>query len=546
MPVVTPTIVSGSATMPVTYQLVSIDIQSEIDRIPQAEIRVVDGSAVNRTFEVSDTAFFEPGADIEIKLRYEGGSDDSVFLGRVVRHSIESSRQGSILVVGLRDVAISLHGARKSAVFAKMDDSAILDKLLTGTEVTLGSVDAPSITHGNMVQYQCTTWDFILTRADALGLAVVVEAGTLSLKKKALSGSAKKKFECGIDEIFDLDLEADASQQFAAIASTAWDPKTQALTSSSQAESVTLSPGNLDAATLAKAVGNSSQALNHAVPVAENELQAWADGQMARSRLAMLRGRVSLPGLATLKLLDVIELAGMGKRFSGTTLITGIRHRVDRAGWRTDIQVGGQPEGFVQRTSVQPPPASGLLPAARGLQIGVVADYEEDSDGELRVKVLLPSVDMEKTSAVWARLATPDAGSGRGFYFRPEPKDEVIVGFLNDDPRCPIILGSLFGSKNTQPTSMGAPTAENQKRGVVSKKGITLGFIDADKPSAFIATPKGNKLLIDDSAGGISLTDQNGNSITLDKNGITITSAKALTITASKDVAISGSKVNIK
>ena len=546
MPVVTPTIVSGSATMPVTYQLVSIDIQSEIDRIPQAEIRVVDGSAVNRTFEVSDTAFFEPGADIEIKLRYEGGSDDSVFLGRVVRHSIESSRQGSILVVDLRDVAISLHGARKSAVFAKMDDSAILDKLLTGTEVTLGSVDAPSITHGNMVQYQCTTWDFILTRADALGLAVVVEAGTLSLKKKALSGSAKKKFECGIDEIFDLDLEADASQQFAAIASTAWDPKTQALTSSSQAESVTLSPGNLDAATLAKAVGNSSQALNHAVPVAENELQAWADGQMARSRLAMLRGRVSLPGLATLKLLDVIELAGMGKRFSGTTLITGIRHRVDRAGWRTDIQVGGQPEGFVQRTSVQPPPASGLLPAARGLQIGVVADYEEDSDGELRVKVLLPSVDMEKTSAVWARLATPDAGSGRGFYFRPEPKDEVIVGFLNDDPRCPIILGSLFGSKNTQPTSMGAPTAENQKRGVVSKKGITLGFIDADKPSAFIATPKGNKLLIDDSAGGISLTDQNGNSITLDKNGITITSAKALTITASKDVAISGSKVNIK
>lgn len=546
MPVVTPTIVSGSATMPVTYQLVSIDIQSEIDRIPQAEIRVVDGSAVNRTFEVSDTAFFEPGADIEIKLRYEGGSDDSVFLGRVVRHSIESSRQGSILVVGLRDVAISLHGARKSAVFAKMDDSAILDKLLTGTEVTLGSVDAPSITHGNMVQYQCTTWDFILTRADALGLAVVVEAGTLSLKKKALSGSAKKKFECGIDEIFDLDLEADASQQFAAIASTAWDPKTQALTSPSQAESVTLSPGNLDAATLAKAVGNSSQALTHAVPVAENELQAWADGQMARSRLAMLRGRVSVPGLATLKLLDVIELAGMGKRFSGTTLITGIRHRVDRAGWRTDIQVGGQPEGFVERTSVQPPPASGLLPAARGLQIGVVADYEEDSDGELRVKVLLPSVDMEKTSAVWARLATPDAGSGRGFYFRPEPKDEVIVGFLNDDPRCPIILGSLFGSKNTQPTSMGAPTAENQKRGVVSKKGITLGFIDADKPSAFIATPKGNKLLIDDSAGGISLTDQNGNSITLDKNGITITSAKALTITASKDVAISGSKVNIK
>lgn len=546
MPVFTTTLASGGTPMPSTYQLLSIDIQREIDRIPHAEIRVQDGNASTRTFDVSDTSFFQPGATVDISLRYEGGSDVLVFSGLVVRHGVEASRTGSVLVVGLKDPAIALSGARRSAVFANMEDSAILRTLLSGTAVKLGTVEGPTITHSNMVQYHCTTWDFIASRADALGLAVVVENGTISLRQKAISGSACQTFEYGIQEIFEFDLEVDASHQYAAIESVAWDPKAQALTAASQAKSVTLSPGNLTADELARAVGNSSHALNAAVPVSDNELQAWADAQMARSRLALLRGRLSVPGVATLKLLDVIELAGVGQRFSGTALITGLRHRIDRAGWRTDIQVGGPPEGFVQRHSVQEPAAAGLLPAVRGLQIGVVADFEKDPDGELRVKVLLPSIDMQKTSAVWARMATPDAGGLRGFYFRPEPNDEVVVGFLNEDPRCPIILGSLFGSKNAPPASMGTPDADNLKRGIVSKKGLSIGFVDADKPSLLIETPQQNRLLLDEDSGGICLSDQNGNSIKLDKNGITITSAKALKIAASKDVAITGSKVDIK
>ena len=546
MPVFTPTLASGGTPMPSTYQLLSIDIQREIDRIPHAEIRVQDGNASTRTFDVSDTSFFQPGATVDISLRYEGGSDVLVFSGLVVRHGVEASRAGSVLVVGLKDPAVSLSGTRRSAVFANMDDSEILRTLLSGTAVQLGTVEGPTLKHRNMVQYHCTTWDFIVSRADALGLAVVVEDGTLSLRERAVSGSARQTFEYGIHEIFEFDLEADASHQYAAIESITWDPKAQALTAASQAKSVTLSPGNLKADELARAVGNSSHALNASVPLIDNELQAWADAHMARSRLALLRGRLSVPGVTTLKLLDVIELAGVGQRFSGTALITGLRHRIDRAGWRTDIQVGGPPEGFVQRHAVQEPAAAGLLPAVRGLQIGVVADFEKDPDGELRVKVLLPSIDMQKTSAVWARLATPDAGGLRGFYFRPEPNDEVVVGFLNEDPRCPIILGSLFGSKNAPPASMGTPDADNMKRGIVSKKGLSVGFVDAEKPSLLIETPKQNRLLLDEDSGGICLSDQNGNSIKLDKNGITITSAKALKIEASKDVAITGSKVDIK
>ena len=62
----------------------------------------------------------------------------------------------------------------------------------------------------------------------------------------------------------------------------------------------------------------------------------------------------------------MIEIAGMGDRFNGQAPITGLRHRFDRAGWRTDIQLGGPAEGFSQRPPVQ---TSRLWPAAGGARL---------------------------------------------------------------------------------------------------------------------------------------------------------------------------------
>jgi uncharacterized protein involved in type VI secretion and phage assembly len=281
------------------------------------------------------------------------------------------------------------------------------------------------------------------------------------------------------------------------------------------------------------------------VPVSPDELDAWANATMARSRLSMCRGRIAIAGIAAIKLLDVMEIIGVGKRFTGQALVTGIRQLVDSKGWRTDVQFGLSPERFSRRGDIQEAPAAGLLPGARGLQVGIVAAFEADPDKELRVKVLLPAVDPSK-GLVWARLASPEAGNGRGYYFRPEKDDEVIVGFLNDDPRYPVILGSLYGSKNAPASAMGTPSDKNEHKGLCSKKGTTIAFVDGDKPQVFIETANKNKLLFDDDGEAIVLSDQHGNSITLDKDGIVLKSAKDLTIDASGNVQIKGSQVDVK
>ena len=429
-------------------------------------------------------------------------------------------------------------------VYRKKTDNQIMGELISNHGVKKGSIDATQPEHPEIVQYYCTDWDFMLSRADLYGLWVIVEAGEISVKKISLSGGAKHNFEFGISDIYAFEIEVNGSHQYASIESIAWDLKNQKLTQSSKAKAFNLSQGNLKPESVARAVGGQVQSLSSAVPLDAKTLKAWADGAMIKSRMSMIRGFVSIPGFGNVKCLDVMNIAGVGKRFNGKTVVTGIRHRVNLSGWRTDVQFGLSAERFIPRPGVTDVAAAGQLPGVNGLQIGVVDKFAEDPDKEFRVKVILPGID-EKTGAVWARLATPDAGKERGYFFRPEPGDEVVVGFFNDDPRQAVVLGALYGSKNVPPKKMKL-TKDNLDKGIVSNKGITLGFTDDKKPSFFVETPGSNKLIIDDNDQKIQISDQHGNSITMSKDGIEIKSAKDLKISASANVEVKGAKVDVK
>jgi len=529
------------------YDLISVHVSKEVNRIPTAQITVGDGDATNGTFLISESPFFEPGKDIEIKLRYEGeGIDATVFKGVVVGHGIEVRGADSVLNVELKDAAVQMTQVRKRQIYRKKSDDAIIGKLIEAAGLTKGKIEATMPEHAEILQYYATDWDFMLSRADVNSLLVVVDDGKVALKKMKVAGSSVQQFELGIDEIYDLDMQTEAQYQYTNVEASAWDLKNQKSLKPVKAKAVTLSQGDLKGEELAETLGFKSTVLSHPVPSAPEEIQAWADARMARSRLSMIRGRISVAGLAKIKLMDVMSLLGLGARFNGDTLVTGIRHCVDQQGWQTDLQFGLSPEWFCNKPNVAEPAAAGLLPPVAGLQIGVVDAFEKDPEGEFRLKVLLAGLD-EDQGAVWARLASPDAGLEHGFFFRPEVGDEVIVGFFNDDPRQAVILGAMYGSKNKPPAPFAELSDKNVNKGIVTKKGTTIAFVDDKKSSVFIETPGANKLLLDDDGEAIVLSDQHGNTITMNADGIEIKSAKDLILNASSgNVDIVGKKVNVK
>jgi Rhs element Vgr protein len=545
MSVETVTILSDGQTMKPEYEVISVDVSREVDRIPEAQVVLIDGDAARRDFAISDTPFFEPGKVVEIKLRYEGEPDASVFKGPVVRHAAEAGQAHSVLVVEAKDAAIALTRPKRSVVHRDQTDGEVIGKLIRQAKLSAGSIPATQPKHAQLVQYDASDWDFILSRADILGLIVVVDSGKVSLARMAVTGAATIRLEYGMDEIYNFELMLDASRQPEGVVSIAWDQKNQKATQPSTAKAVRLAQGNIDGAEVAARIGADTCRLSVPSPLDPKELQSWADARLARSRLSMIRGRVAIPGNTKVKPMDVVEIAGVGARFNGKALVTGVHHRVDERGWRTDVQFGLSPEWYCRRDDIGDPPAAGLLPAAQGLQVGVVDKFEQDPDKEYRARVLLPTAD-DKPFAVWARLASPDAGNGRGYFFRPEPGDEVVVGFFNNDPRQPIVLGALFGSKNAPPKDVSQLTDKNVHKAIVTKKGTTIGFVDEDKSSVYIQTPGKNKITIDDRDEAVKIEDQHGNSITLNKDGIAIKSAKDLRFEASGNVEIKGSKVDVK
>jgi Rhs element Vgr protein len=540
------TILSADAPIGSGYEVVSIDVRREVNRIPSATLVLLDGDAATGKFALSDEAYFQPGTEVEIKVRYESQTKDAtLFKGLVVRQAIEANAHASVLRVELRNSAVRLAQARKSRVFRKQTDADVIRTLVEEAGLTAATIDSTEPNHPELVQYHCTDWDFILSRADTQGLLAVAGDAGISARKVDVGGAAAATFEYGVSEIYDVEFEADAAHQYSTVKSRGWSIDQQEPVESSDAKTFAVPQGNLDGKALAEAVGFGAYALFHPVPVAREELQAWADARLQRSRLSLLRGRLATPGRSDVALLDLVAIDSLGDRFNGKALVTGVRDRVDPAGWRTDFQFGLSPRSFSSEDGICDAPAAGLLPAVSGLHIGVVADFAEDPEKQLRVKVTLPGIE-SAPDAVWARLATPDAGKDRGFFFRPETGDEVVIGFFNDDPRQPVILGSLYSSKNAPPDPFAGLTEKNLSKGIVTSGGTKIAFTDDSKAAVLFETAGERRILLDDDGERIVIADQHGNTITLDKDGIAISSAKDLKLDAKGDVVISGTKVDVK
>ncbi|RPI26070.1 MAG: type VI secretion system tip protein VgrG [Acidobacteria bacterium] len=300
-----------------------------------------------------------------------------------------------------------------------------------------------------------------------------------------------------------------------------------------------VSPGNLSTSDLSSVIGLDPLKIKHAGQIKDSELQAWADGQRLKSSYAKVRGRVRIQGFAGVRPGDVIELAGVGDRFSGKALVSGLRHEIDTKNWETDISFGLSPEWFgVAADNVVDARASALLPGVSGLQIGRVTSLE-DPEGEDRVQVRIPVIDPSE-EGVWARVASLDAGNQRGAFFRPEIGDEVALGFLNDDPRNPVLLGMMNSSAKPAPITA---SDDNHEKGFVTRSKMKLVF-DDDKKTVTLLTPAGNTVVLSDDDKGISLKDENGNKLVMDADGITLESAADISIKATGDVKIQGANIS--
>ncbi|MCJ8291327.1 MAG: type VI secretion system tip protein VgrG [Flavobacteriales bacterium] len=532
------------------YRVELIVVQKELNRMPFARVSIIDGSVSDRKFEISDSGEFDPGKAIEIQAGY-GGEDETIFKGVIVRQGVRMAKGGksSLLKIEAKDEYAGLCIGRKSAYFYKSLDSDIIGDVLgthkknyeanvTRKYELKNEIEATKVEHDEMVQYYCSDWDFILTRAEKNGMLVNVSDGMFKVATPNLDAEPTLKLTMGAT-MFEFESELDSMSQYNTVESSSWNLSDQDVVKIDSDEPKLGSQGKLTGSDLSKVLGIDSLAINHSGSVIDKELQAWADAKLLRARLARLRGRVKCQGISLVHPGDVVELIGVGDHYSGKVFVSATRHVISKQNWEVDIQFGLEEDWFSNREDIVDSKASGLVPAVNGLQIGVVTQIEEDPDSEFRMLVRTPLIS-DKDDGIWARVAQLDAGNKRGTYFRPEIGDEVVLGYLNSDPRDPVVLGSLNSSKNPAPFT---PSDDNDEKGIVTRSEMKLSFDDKDKIIYIQTANDKNRIRLDEKEKGIYIEDQHGNKIEMTSKGILIESASNISFVAQGDITMEG--VNI-
>ena len=124
----------------------------------------------------------------------------------------------------------------------------------------------------------------------------------------------------------------------------------------------------------------------------------------------------------------------------------------------------------------------------------------------MRIKAKVPSV-LGETDTGWCMPCVPYAGPNVGFAFLPETGSGVWIEFEGGDVSYPIWVGGYW-----REGEFPADAAEQVK---------------------VIVTAAPHKLEFDDDQGSITLSDPNGNTVTLDGSGITLANGQSISVVVS-------------
>ncbi|MDR0893024.1 MAG: type VI secretion system tip protein VgrG [Mediterranea sp.] len=519
-----------------SYQLTYANIRLGLNRIGKATLKLNAGQMDKQTFDEPDSNLFKPGTTIRIDVG-KVNKQETLFEGIILEVGIQLGKgTSSQMVLECRDIAYPATQGRKNRIFEKKKDSDIIKEVLTvyGTP----KVDATSYPHPELVQYYCTDWDFALSRADACGLFIFTHGREIAVFKPQVDKAPVLTLTYGVD-LIDFDASLSENGQYSSYEAVSWNPATQKEVKATAAMPTLNKQGDLSA----KELGNAPNAdmMQTDAPTDSQALQAWADSQALKAGLSRYQGTFSFYGEVAAVPGCLIELKGLGKRFSGKAFIGAVTHHIENNEWTTQATMGVPVGNITEWPNVVAPSASGWLPGVEGLHTAVVKKLDADPGKEHCIQVELPWMSGPKKE-LWARLATPYATTGSGYFFLPEPGDEVLVGFVNHDPAHPIVLGALHSSARKPPFEH---EAKNNKKAIVTRSGLTMEF-DEEKKSVTLHTPAKNLIEMSDEEKSIKLKDQHGNEVTMNADGITLSSAKDLTMKAKGNVSLDAmGKVNI-
>jgi len=176
----------------------------------------------------------------------------------------------------------------------------------------------------------------------------------------------------------------------------------------------------------------------------------------------------------------------------------------------------------------------------------VVAVSDPENIGRVKIRLLCFDGTDEQNAEIWARVAVPFAGHDRGAFFIPDVDDEVVVSFINGDPRQPIVIGGLWSGSSDVPETLGGSGDRVDRWTITGKAGTKMAIVEEQPSEATISftTPGGVSGELTDSGGGKIELQVGGTSVVCDNQGVTVNTGMNVVVQATQ-VEVSASMVTV-
>ncbi len=553
--------------------LIGLSVTNEVNRIPRARIelnyRKVDrnnGSEDEVTIQQANgfdpqlknsKLDFLPGKEISITLG-RGQDKVNVFEGYITKQNLEAKNSGAVVLsidckhrsnrmTSHKRTRFFHHDANKGgSTKEKIDGVEDLDVLRQLVEksadygLTL-DVDEQSLEkfqHENMTQYNVSDWDFLITRAEALSFVCIPDSDHIRMVKPKKNEDAVAEFILG-EHILEYESEYDETHQSERNYFTSWDFEKQKMHNDNLKNGLIKDDAK---------VVQTPNFIHHEGDIQPLESNAFLANEVSRQELDLIRGTVKVKGTVNVKVGDTISITGFESVWDRNTFVSGIKHELRSGSWFTYFQCGLSNESHVNKYSLQADSEQAFMPKTSGLLYGVVSQYKKSDSGHELIEVELAAYNendeknQSEKKTIYARLATFSAGKNGGAVFRPYPGDEVVIGFVNNDPRFPVILGSLYNGKYEPPYDW--EDHETQFEVGFSINDWKISIHEHDELLT-ISSPGGQRIVLDDCEQSILMAFDDNNGITITSDGIEMDASKII-LKGKNGIELSGSTIEGK
>jgi uncharacterized protein involved in type VI secretion and phage assembly len=495
------------------------------------------------------------GSAVSIKASTVGSTTPDLLIGGEVT-ALEATYDGGWdrTIVRGYDKSHRLHRGRHTETYQNVKVSDVAQTVATRAGLEVGTIDDSGSVLPFVSQVNISDWDFLKARARELGFEVGVFDGQFYFRKPVESTTGPEPGDADSEGpaqlVYGRDLvsfrpRVSSSAQVSQISVRSWDPDNKAVLVGSADPAASHAALTDDPASLAQNFGSPEYVVHNRPLPSQSDVDDTARAVAEHLGSSFAEADGVAVGNAKLRAGSAVSIAQVGDTFLGKYTLTRTRHVFDDDGYRTEFEISGMQDrstlGLMSLGATNGAAAGGAPPVP-GVFIAQVTN-NDDPQHLGRVKLKFPWLS-DTYESDWARMAAVGAGPNSGVMFLPEVDDEVLCACEFGDLRRVFVLSALHNGKDTPDLGDGlVDGGKVKRRGVVSRKGHKLIFLDDDSKSGIaLITSDGNlKISLNETNNEITIHCKGKVTLETDSDDISIKSGADVTIQAQGNVNVSGS-----